>query len=302
MPQSQTGETIQPKPRWQANREIETVIHRCKKTELVISLFPGVGLFDRAFRESGFCVCAGPDLITGGDVREFVGVPGRFDGLVAGPPCQGFSVANSHRGNDKHASVQNSREMLRHTVRLITEFSPEWFLIENVPAVPDVRIDGYEIQRIPISDFECGGRQLRLRHVQFGSKSGDVIRPQRVNDSPQIRRKGRPGKAVTTKSEQWRDFPDVCRRQGLSQPLTLPGWYRTAKIKAVGNGVPLSIGRVLAAAVLCRARRDPAADCICGCGRIVSARAASATAACRKRLQIARERARPYLDISGFHE
>jgi hypothetical protein len=39
--------------------------------ELVLSLFPGIGLLDRAFEEAGFCVVRGPDLLWGGDVRVF---------------------------------------------------------------------------------------------------------------------------------------------------------------------------------------------------------------------------------------
>lgn len=270
-------------------------------TELVLSLFPGIGLLDRAFSSAGFCVVRGPDLITGGDVREFAGIAGRFDGVVAGPPCQGFSVANSFRTQDDHKSVVNSRRMLQETCRIILECRPGWWLIENVPGVPDVRIDGYAVQRIPINDMECGGVQLRSRHVQFGSIDGRIIRPVRVNDCTRNRKKGRPSKAVTTKTERWKDFPDVCRRQGLDAPIELPGWCRTAKVKAVGNGVPLRIGRVLAAAVLCRAPRETAADCQCGCGRSVSHRGLTATATCRKRKQLS-SLPRPWVDVDGYHD
>lgn len=268
--------------------------------ELVLSLFPGIGLLDRAFSSTGFCVVKGPDLVTGGDVRQFAGVSGRFDGIVAGPPCQGFSVANPHRKNDDHKSVLNSRTMLQHTCRIILECQPEWFLIENVPGVPDVRIDGYSVQRIPITDLECGGVQLRSRHVQFGSAKGHIIRPERVNDCTRNRKKGRPPKSVTTKTTRWKDFPDVCRRQGLDAPIELPGWYRTAKVKAVGNGVPLNMGRALAAAIVRRAPRDDAADCQCGCGRSVSSRALTATASCRKRKQLA-PIPKPWVDVDGYH-
>lgn len=270
-------------------------------TELVLSLFPGVGLLDRAFAAAGFCVVQAADKITGGDVRDFAGIAGRFDGVVAGPPCQGFSVANAHRKNDQHASVVNSRRMLQETCRIITECQPEWFLIENVPCVPDVRIDGYSIQRIPITDQECGGVQIRSRHVQFGSKLGHIIRPKRVNDCTRNRKKGRPAKAVTTKTERWKDFTDLCRRQGLDEPLELSGWYRSAKFKAVGNGVPLRIGRVIAAAVLWRAPRDTVADCQCDCGRSVSHRALTATASCRKRKQLSVQ-PRAWVDVEGYHE
>lgn len=222
-------------------------------SELVLSLFPGIGLLDRAFAAAGFCVVQAADKITGGDVSDFAGVPGRLNGIVAGPPCQGFSAINRYRKSKVHHSVQNSREMMRQTCRIIIECQPEWFLIENVPNVPDVRIDGYTVQRIPITHLECGGVQLRSRHVQFGSIRGDVIRPERVNDCTQNRKKGRPAKAVTTKTEKWKDFPDVCRRQDLDKPLQLKGWTRSAKVMAVGNGVPLRMGRALAAAVADRA-------------------------------------------------
>lgn len=270
-------------------------------TELVLSLFPGVGLLDRAFVEAGFCVVQAQDKITGGDIRDFSGILGRFNGIVAGPPCQGFSVANSHRSNSAHPSVRNSREMLWHTVRLIHKCQPSWFLIENVPCVPDVRIDGYSIQRIPITDLECGGVQLRSRHIQFGSRNGDIIRPQRVNELKRNRKKGRTPKSVTTKTDRWTDYPDLCRRQGLDKPIELNGVYRTHKFIWIGNGVPLRMGRILANAVVCRAQRDPAADCQCDCGRSVSIRALTATASCRKRKQLASE-PHPWVDIEGYHD
>ena len=268
--------------------------------ELVLSLFPGVGLLDRAFTEAGFCVVQTADKITGGDIRDFVGVLGRFNGVVAGPPCQGFSVANAHRSNDTHPSVVNSREMLQHTCRIIHKCQPSWFLIENVPCVPDVRINGYSVQRIPITDQECGGVQLRSRHVQFGSRRDYIIRPERVNDLTRNRQKGRPSKSVTTKTDRWTDFPDLCRRQGLEKPIELPGWFRTAKFKAVGNGVPLRMGRVLAEAVAVLGPRCPETDCQCDCGRTVSARALTATASCRKRKQMSSV-PKPWVDVEGYH-
>lgn len=270
-------------------------------SELVLGLFSGVGLLDRAFAAAGFVVVQTADKITGGDIRDFAGIPGRFDGVLAGPPCQGFSVANAHRRNPNHPSVVNSRQMLQETCRVIAECQPEWFLIENVPCVPDVRIDGYSIQRIPITDQECGGVQLRSRHIQFGSKNGDIIRPIRVNDGTRNRLKGRPSKSVTTKTARWTDYPDLCRRQGLDEPIELPGWFRTAKFKAVGNGVPLRMGKILAEAVVCRAPRIPETDCQCDCGRSVSARALTATASCRKRKQLAPVPT-PWVDIDGYHE
>ena len=269
-------------------------------SELVLSLFPGVGLLDRAFAIAGFCVVQAQDKITGGDVRDFRGVEFAFEGIVAGPPCQGFSWANSKRKKADHHSVQHSREMLQHTCRIIVECRPEWFLIENVPLVPDVRIADYTVQRIPITHLECGGVQLRSRHIQFGSRTGDIIRPIRVNDCTRNRKKGRPAKAVTTKTEEWKDYADVCRRQDLEQPIKLKGWSKSAKVMAVANGVPLRMGRALAAAVADRAGPRES-DCLCGCGRQVTGKQLTATASCRKRKQLSSIQ-KPWVDVDGYHE
>lgn len=61
------------------------------KPQLVLSLFPGIGLIDRAFEEQGFVVVRGPDVLWGGDIRNFHPPAGKFDGVIGGPPCQTFS-------------------------------------------------------------------------------------------------------------------------------------------------------------------------------------------------------------------
>lgn len=267
--------------------------------QLVLSLFPGIGLLDRPFREAGFCVVAGPDLLTGGDVRDFRGVAGRFDGIIGGPPCQGFSSFNRFRKDETHPSVVNSRSTLREFIRVVDECRPAWFLCENVPAVPDVIAPGFSVQRLSLSDAECGGVQIRVRHVQFGHVDGWKIRPKRtVNHRSKI---GRKAKAITTKPvSKWHNWAEHCRRQGLDKPPDLSSWTREGKFRAIGNGVPLSMGRVLAAAVECAGptRSD---DCPCGCGRTLRGKQKAATATCRKWLQLARERARPFVDLDGWH-
>jgi len=268
---------------------IETVNPR---SQLVLSLFPGIDLLGRAFEAEGFCVVRGPDLITGGDIRDFAGVAGRFDGVIGGPPCQGFSSANRYRNDPEHASVKNSLAMLKEFLRVIHRCQPVWWALENVPSVPDVEIDGYQVQRVPISDRECGGVQVRMRHFQFGHRDGWIIRPKRDSGSVNRRRQNGPvPTAVTTKpTSKWTRFADQCRRQGLD-PATvkLPGLSKEARFRAVGNGVPLTIGRAVAAAVAVAGPRDHAADCPCGCGRQLTGRQKSATTTCRKRLQLARD-------------
>lgn len=53
---------------------------------LILSLFPGVGLFDYAFECEGFTVVRGPDVLWGGDIRRFTAPAGRFDGIIGGDP------------------------------------------------------------------------------------------------------------------------------------------------------------------------------------------------------------------------
>jgi len=223
-----------------------------RQPELVLSLFPGIDLLGRAFEDAGFCVVRGPDLITGGDVRRFRGFPGKFDGIIGGPPCQGFSCMNTQRTNADHPSVVNSRAMLGEFVRIVGECQPDWFLLENVPGVPDVRVPGYSVQRIAISDEECGGVQVRMRHVQFGGPLPIVISPKRVNDRKKNGKKsrmGRPLKSLTTKQPSLHiRYADHCRKQGF-EPIKLPGWRKSAKFRAIGNGVPYALGWALSEAV-----------------------------------------------------
>ena len=169
--------------------------------------------------------------------------------------------------------------MLAELLRVIDESRPEWVLIENVPQVPDVLHPLYSHQRLDIADCECGGSQLRRRHIQFLSLKGDIIRPER------LRRRHRHAAILTAATAaSSHTYAEICRRQGFAGPVTLPGWSREAKVRAIGNGVPLAIGRALAIAVSQRSAPDRH-DCVCGCGRRITPPALQAGAACRKRME-----------------
>lgn len=56
-------------------------------------------------------------------------VPGELDGLIGGPPCQGFSVMG--KGN-----VEDHRnDLFGHFMRLVAETRPKFFMAENVPGI-----------------------------------------------------------------------------------------------------------------------------------------------------------------------
>lgn len=246
-------------------------------------MFPGADLLGRGFELVGFCVVRGPDLVWGGDVRDFHPPPGKFIGVIGGSPCQDFSRAR------RAPPSGNGVAMMAEFARCVTAAAPEWFLLENVPGVPAVAVPGYTVQRFHLNAKECGVRQNRLRAFQFGSRSGRAL---------VIQRGEWPGKlapcclAVEGKSTQRRGWADFCELQGLPRDFDLPGLSVSAKYRAVGNGVPVPMACVVATAIKHRAVTPLARMCVCECGRAVAKGSTLATAACRKRMQRRRDASR----------
>lgn len=270
--------------------------------QLVLSLFTGVGLLDRAFREAGFCVVSAGDLIYGQDIRHFKGIKGRFDGIIGGSPCQTFSDANRDRPvGENHYGFQ----MIDEYKRIVKECDSSWYLFENVRNAPNVIVDGYDHQRIDINQAWYSDVH-RLRHIQFGHKEGKKIQWERGFVTH------RPLKSCALASDD-RSFRELCSLQGLEDDFDLPDFTVKGKKKMVGNGVPLVMGRVIANAVRdcigldncdlaagnnCDTTGQNNRDssrllncdslgsqkyCACGCGRTVTGRAKTYDATCRKR-------------------
>jgi DNA (cytosine-5)-methyltransferase 1 len=245
------------------------------QSHLVLSLFPGAGLLDRGFLEAGFCVVRGPDTLLGQRIEEFHAPAGHISGVIGGPPCQDFSRAR------RRPPTGHGLKMLGEFARVVTEAQPDWWLLENVPGVPDVHIAGYVTQRFNLFAFEFGLAQKRNRSFQFGSRDGVQLVVNRRTQS----HFGRCRPAVMARDGR-SNFADLCELQGLPRWFDLPGLSRTAKTRAVGNGVPVAMARGVAEAI-----RDRGVTqfrlCVCGCGRILRgpARQKAATAACRKRLE-----------------
>jgi DNA (cytosine-5)-methyltransferase 1 len=250
--------------------------------QLVLSLFSGIGLLDIGFREAGFCVVSAGDLIFGQDIREFRGISGKFEGIIGGSPCQDFSMAR------RTPPTGNGLAMLAEFRRVVVECSPEWWLLENVPQVPNMEIEGYQVQRFNLNATECGSVQNRNRRFQFGTKAGFVAIVKREQSTSAVRR------CVTAsegKQADRRGFADFCELQGLPRNFELTEFHTAAKYRAVGNGVNVHVSRVVAAAIWECTRREneslftDAKFCVCGCGRFVTGKQKSATDKCRKVLQ-----------------
>lgn len=259
--------------------------------KLVLSLFPGIGLLDRAFERVGCCVVRGPDLLWGGDIRRFSPPKHVFWGLIGGPPCQDFSAVR------RAEPTGYGREMLEQYARIVFEAEPGWWLLENVARVPDVRIAGYMRQRFSV-DQGWWDPVSRLRHWQYGFRMRIDEPAWSAYVDPPLGRK-RDDCVPAALACDGRPFHVVRELQGLPADFDLPAFTVASKVAAVGNGVPFSMGLAVAKAVL-DAWEMPSAKinpqdqprgvnpsslirCACGCGRILAGRQRYACAACRKR-------------------
>jgi len=251
------------------------------KDKLILSLFPGVDLFGRAFAAAGFCVVRGPDLILCDDIRDFHPAAGKFDGIIGGPPCQDFSGL-------KRIKTGYGLEMLKEFQRVIKEARPNWWLMENVSSVPDCKIDGFGWQRfeLHLSWYrDC----TRLRHFQFGHKLDMQI------DVEKKRPVGADSYHPTVTANDRRSFEAMCELQGLSAPLELPDFNLAGKKKLIGNGVPMELGHAIAMAI--KEQIYGSADaksyldlfggdvrrCKCECGRRVYGKALYHSSTCRSK-------------------
>jgi DNA (cytosine-5)-methyltransferase 1 len=231
---------------------------------LVLSLFPGIGLLDRAFEEEGFCVVRGPDVLWGGDIHRFHPPRNRFDGVIGGPPCQEFSRLK----NLNPKCVEKHGNLIPEFVRCVLEAQPEWYVMENVLEAPAPIVDGYSGHRQIVRDVWVGGDTQRKRAITFGRRPGlgrwlniEQVALHRQDALPAVCASGatwvpvrRGGSGKTKRGHVYGDksaafFDRAKVAQGLPADFDLPGFTVREKVRAVGNGVPMAMGRAIAKAV-----------------------------------------------------
>jgi len=229
--------------------------------ELVLSLFPGIGILDMGFEEAGFCVVRGPDLLWGGDIKLFHPPAGKFDGVIGGPPCQSFS---SLAPINRHLGRALQPNLIPDFERVVAEAQPRWFVMENVVGAPLPQVPGYEIDPTLLNDRWLGEEQSRLHRFSFGTRDGRRLhyrvaalengaKSHRVLGNGSVAlRKGKDGKPRIRKltSRTWKYLRENLRLQGLPEdfmdhtPFTLDAAH-----KAIGNAVALPMARELGRAV-----------------------------------------------------
>jgi DNA (cytosine-5)-methyltransferase 1 len=228
-------------------------------TDLVLSLFPGIGLLDMAFEEEGFCIVRGPDLLWGGDVRNFHPPAKTFRGVIGGPPCQTHSSASEIVGTD-------AVDLVPEFVRCVREAEPEFVVMENVRGVAGHRDIPREWHPIKLRDWDCGGLTSRVRFFWLwpmwmmepsprpGQPSKSVMASTyRRGDSQYVTDKGfLPGNLALEEYGRLQGAPDVVTQ------LKAHGAGRRFAIHVLGNGVPLPMGRTVARAVREALMAEPA--------------------------------------------
>ncbi len=253
--------------------------------KLVLSCFPGIDLLGRAFEEvfgDEICLVRGPDPLWGGDIRGWHVPAGCWFGVIAGPPCQCFSVLRhlNPKCGQKHGNLIPEFE------RVVSEAQPTWFVMENVPDAPQPNVAGYVVQPLLLNnrwvtdDSGYGAEQQRERRLSFGTRDGRCLEVEwALFEAPLVelavtshvsavpvaiggsgkRKRTLPPAAVLAhgdgpnsrraRGQTARTWEESCRLQGMppdflaDSPFT-PGGKR----RVLGNAVPMPMGRAIAKA------------------------------------------------------
>lgn len=173
----------------------------------VVDLFAGAGGLSEGFRMAGYEVVAAADndpdacatyrlnfpdaTVAWGDLRlpavhravqEAAGA--ELDVLAGGPPCQAFSQVRNHT-----RIIDDPRnDLYREFVRLLNELRPRAFVMENVPGMREMGVDGqvaedlalggaYRVRAQLVNAVDFGVPQTRRRLLFLGARSDVADEP-----------------------------------------------------------------------------------------------------------------------------
>jgi DNA (cytosine-5)-methyltransferase 1 len=210
---------------------------------VVLSLFPGIDLLGEAFALEGFCVVRGPDPLLGQQsVETFHAPAGAFTGVIGGPPCTGESKLAHLNGTPGYS--------LRHEfLRVRDEARPAWWVMEAVTPHADLAC-----HIVKLSPRWLGEEQSRVRYFHSNLDLAPFL-DVALFEAPVFKHAVLAGHGSgwhtgsVIKGIATYPWEEMCRLQGAPADLTLSGFTRQAARKAVGNAVPLPMGRAIAQAV-----------------------------------------------------
>jgi DNA (cytosine-5)-methyltransferase 1 len=166
----------------------------------VISLFCGCGGLDLGFHNAGFDITAAYDInhsaisVYNQNIKSVAKVldlsrntpkpETTIDVLLAGSPCQGFSVAGKRNFSDPRNSL------LIRTAEIALDIKPSVVLAENVPGVlsgghkayweefeEKLKAGGYTVLTLKINAHDLGSAQRRKRVFLIGWRTGKEFTP-----------------------------------------------------------------------------------------------------------------------------
>lgn len=219
-----------------------------KSAPLVLSLFPGIGLLDRAFELEGFCVVRGPDILWGGDIRRFHAPPEVFAGVIGGPPCQIFSTASTISGT-------KAIDLIPEFVRVVNEAKPGFVVMENVrQAAKSKHIPKPWLKSI-LRHWDCGGLTHRTRAIWTfphmimepgGKEKGDAVNSVMASTWKRGSSDFNDAKGYLKGNLPLEEYARLQGAPDVGAALIKHNVGRQFAIHCLGNGVPLSIGRHIA--------------------------------------------------------
>ena len=141
-----------------------------KKNLKVLDLFCGCGGLSLGFEQAGFEISLGIDNweeslktfknnhknseVLCADLSKIKPqeINGRFDVIIGGPPCQGFSISGKRNPNDPRNKLYQS------FVSFVEYFKPKAFIMENVPNL--VAMNNGKVKDQIIKEFEALGYKV----------------------------------------------------------------------------------------------------------------------------------------------
>lgn len=221
--------------------------------QLVLSLFPGADLLGMAFEQEGFCVVRGPDVLLGGDIRNFRSVVEKFDGVIGGPPCQMFSKAVT-----RCSGGTNALNLIPEFERVVNESKPRWWLMENVPEAP---LPALDCKWNAVLDAHHYGA-LQHRRRRFSSNLSLIPHPMPTCEDPfptvtatEHKVSGTGSIKDTMSARASRKVGRRLKLEEINELMGLPADWQTPALtvemayRVRGNGVPLQMGVALAKAI-----------------------------------------------------